>query len=107
MVDVRCQHCRTRFGFAHPAPSAPLCPKCRKPHDLTELEKLMGDLDEFEHQAPLSEAIANRIALGGTLDQIAALTGVGRSTLRSFLISASPLPGHLFRQACAAMGVEP
>ena len=108
LVDVTCKHCHRRFGFGWPAPAAPpRCPGCGREHEVTKLDELMSEIEEFEEQQDLADAIALQIAHGRTLDHVAATTGVGRATLRSFLTSGSPLPAELYRKACAALGVEP
>lgn len=109
LVDVTCHHCHRRFGFAWPLPEnvLPRCPGCGKQREVSKLDELMASIDEFEAQEPLTDELARRVSMGATMDQLATLTGVERSVLRAFLVSAAALPPDAYQRACAALGIDP
>ncbi len=99
MADLRCRHCRRRFGFSYraPIPASVNCTKCGKPNDTSELTTCLDEMRRFREQATIYQAVRLLHQAGKNIAQIAALIGIKESRVRPFLNGASSLTDDEFR----------
>jgi DNA-binding XRE family transcriptional regulator len=88
MIDVRCRHCRKRYGYCGEPRDCPACPYCSAEpdraaldHDQEQMDEFRTWLSEWKDRKKLARPGRVRMAAGLSLGQAAKLLGVGRELL--------------------------